>query len=260
MEFLWAKWKTLSSTNDLTLQRLTEESNHALRDNSSFMMSVGQDPSNLDFVHMYVGREIQHALGYNPTGQMLSTSDSPVAQDLLELYRHAAKHLVPSFVRTTGPRFRSGEIWQGLTLPIKLADGVVILVCYSEQVSHHREVYEYLFQNSPEAMLVASAISNDVGDAVDGWVVMVNDAARRLLNFTDGIGSLRVKHLAQFADLDLSFKLHPPVRPGTSVRTVQGPQFEVEIVRFINVFAILMRPPGVQRPVSLATAPQLAPA
>src|SRR5215470_18025449 len=86
MEFLWAKWKTLSATNDLTLQRLTEESTHTLRDNSSFMMSV---------------------------------SDSPVSRDLLDLYRHAAKHLLPSFVRTTGPRFRSGEIWQGLILPIK---------------------------------------------------------------------------------------------------------------------------------------------
>jgi PAS domain-containing protein len=260
MEFLWAKWKTLSATNDLTLQRLTEESNHALRDNSSFMMSVGQDPVHMDFVHMYVGQSIQQALGYNPTGQMLSASDSPVAHDLLELYRHSAKHLVPSFVRTTGPRFRSGEIWQGLTLPIKLADGIVILVCYSEQISHHREVYEYLFQSSPEAMLVASPISNDVGDAVDGWVVMVNDAARRLLNFADGIGSLRVRHLAQLTDLDFSFKLHPPVRPGTSVRTVQGQQFEVEIVRFVNVFALLMRPPGTHRPQVLASAPQLAPA
>jgi PAS domain-containing protein len=255
MEFLWAKWKTLSATNDLTLQRLTEESNHALRDNSSFMMSVGND-----FVHMYVGHNVQQALGYNPTGKMLSDSDSPVAQDLLELYRHAAKHLLPSFVRTTGPRFRSGEIWQGLTLPIKLADGVVILVCYSEQVSHHREVYEYLFQSSPEAMLVASPIANDVGDAVDGWVVMVNDAARRLLDFTDGIGSLRIKHLPQLSDLDFSFKLHPPVRPGTSVRTVEGPGFEVEIIRFINAFALVMRPPGSRRVATLAAAPELAPA
>jgi hypothetical protein len=109
-------------------------------------------------------------------------------------------------------------------------------------------------------MLVASPISNDVGDAVDGWVVMVNDAARRLLNFTDGIGSLRVKHLAQFTDVDFSFKLHPPVRPGTSVRTVQGAQFEVEIVRFINVFALLMRPPGPHRKVPHTSAPELAPA
>jgi PAS domain-containing protein len=255
MEFLWAKWKTLSATNDLTLQRLTEESNHTLRDNSTFMMSVGDD-----FVHMYVGLNIQHALGYNPTGHMLSASDSQVSRDLLELYRHAAKHLLPSFVRTTGPRFRSGEIWQGLTLPIKLADGVVILVCYSEQVSHHREVYEYLFQNSPEAMLVASPIANDVGDAVDGWVVMVNDAARRLLDFSDSIGSLRIKHLPQFTDLDLSFKLHPPVRPGTSVRTVEGSAFELEIIRFINVFAILMRPQGVRHATALDAAPELAPA
>jgi PAS domain-containing protein len=254
MEFLWAKWKTLSATNDLTLQRLTEESNHALRDNSTFMMSVGND-----FVHMYVGQNVQQALGYNPTGQMLSASESPVARDLLELYRHAAKHLLPSFVRTTGPRFRSGEIWQGLTLPIKLADGVVILVCYSEQVSHHREVYEFLFQNSPEAMLVASPIANDVGDAVDGWVVMVNDAARRLLDFTDGIGSLRIKHLPQLSDLDFSFKLHPPVRPGTSVRTVAGPAFDVEIIRFINVFALVMRPQGTRRGATPA-APELAPA
>jgi hypothetical protein len=260
MEFLWAKWKTLSATNDLTLQRLTEESTHALRDNSSYMMSVGQDPANLDFVHMYVGHGIQHALGYNPTGTMISASDSPVSRDLLELYRHAAKHLLPSFVRTTGPRFRSGEIWQGLILPIKLADGVVVIVSYSEQVSHHREVYEYLFQNSPEAMVVASPISNDVGDAVDGWVVMVNDAARRLLNFTDGIGNLRVTHLSQFKGIDLSFKLHPPVRPGTSVRTAEGPAFNIEIIRFINVFAIVMRPPGVPRAVAVTAAPALVPA
>jgi len=260
MEFLWAKWKTLSATNDLTLQRLTEESTLTLRDNSTFMMSVGQDPASLDFVHMYVGHNVQHALGYNPTGQLLSASDSAVARDLLELYRHAARHLLPSFVRTTGLRFRSGEIWQGLTLPIKLADGVVILVCYSEQVSHHREVYEYLFQNSPEAMLVASPISNDVGDAVDGWVVMINDAARRFLSFDDGVGSLRVKHLPQLQDLDLSFKLHPPVRPGTSVRAIEGPEFDVEIIRFVNVFAILMRPHGTPRPAPVIAAPELAPA
>jgi len=254
MEFLWAKWKTLSAINDLTLQRLTEESSHALRDNSTFMMSVGDD-----FVHMYVGQGIQHALGYNPTGQLLSANDSQVGRDLLELYRHAAKHLLPSFVRTTGPRFRSGEIWQGLVLPIKLTEGIVMLVCYSEQVSHHREVYEYLFQSSPEAMVVASPISNDVGDATDGWVVMMNDAARRLLDFDDNIGSLRLKHLPALATLDLSFKLHPPVRPGTSVRTLSAEDFEIEIIRFANVFALAMRPSATRQGLTEST-PALVPA
>src|SRR5436190_22408407 len=103
MEFLWAKWKMLSATNDLTLQRLTEESTHPLRDNSTFMMSTGDD-----FVHMYVGQAIQTALGRNPTGELLSASTTTVSRDLLELYRHVATHLVPSFVRATGPRLRSG--------------------------------------------------------------------------------------------------------------------------------------------------------
>jgi PAS domain-containing protein len=254
MEFLWAKWKTLSATNDLTLQRLTEESTHALRDNSTLMVSVGDD-----FVHMYVGQAVQNALGFNPTGRMLSATAGPVAHDLLELYRHAAKHLLPSFVRTTGPRMRSGEIWQGLVLPIRLADSVVVLVCYSEQVNHHREVYEYLFQNSPEAMVVASPITNDVGDALDGWVVMMNDAARRLLNFQDSIGSLRLKHLPQLRPVDFSFKLHPPVGPGTTIRTVVGADFAVEIIRFANVFALVMRPDATQKG-RVDGAPALAPA
>ena len=141
----------------------------------------------------------------------------------------------------------------------ELADGIVILVCYSEQVSHHREVYEYLFQNSPEAMVVASPISNDVGDAMDGWVVMMNDAARRLLNFDDSIGSLRLTHLPQLTTLDLSFKLHPPVKPGTSVRTVLAKGFEVEIIRFAHVFTLAMRPNGTRRMLA-ESAPALAPA
>jgi hypothetical protein len=237
MEFLWAKWKTLSATKGLTLQRLTEESSHPLRENSIFMMPVGDD-----FVHLYVGQAVQDALGNNPTGVLLSAGVNPISRDLLELYRHTAKHVVPSFVRTTGPRLRSGDIWQGLVLPVPLSEGVVVLVCYLEQVSHHGEVYEYLFQNSPDAMVVASPICNDVGDALDGWVVMINDAARRLLKFCDSIGNLRLKQLPQLSSVDFSFKLHPPVGPGKTVRTVAGPDFSIEVVRFANVFALVMRP------------------
>jgi len=255
MEFLWAKWRTLSATKALTLQRLTEESTHPLRDNSIFMTSVGDD-----FVHLYVGQAVQDALGANPTGQLLSAGTNPIARDLLELYRHTAKNLVPSFVRTTGPRLSDGDIWQGLVLPIRLTEGVVVLVCYLEQVSHHREVYEYLFQNAPDAMVVASPICNDVGDALDGWVVMINDAARRLLNFRDSIANLRLKQLPALASVDFSFKLHPPVGTGKSVRTVAGPDFRIDVIRFANVFALVMRGDhsGSQQP-RVDGAPALAP-
>ena len=252
MEFLWAKWKTLTATRDLTLQRLTEESSHNLRDNIVLMLSVGDD-----FVHMYVGEAVLKSLRRNPTGRLLSASRSPLARDLQEFYRQAAKYLTPSFVRLTGPH-APGEIWQGLVLPIKLADETIMLVCYTEQVTPQREVYEYLFQNSPDAMVVASPICSDVGDALDGWVVMINEAARRLLNFNDAIANLRLKHLPQLKAVDFTFKLHPPVSPGTLVRTVQGAEFELDIVRFAHVFALIIRPHQAW-PVKAATAPALAP-
>src|SRR5688572_20877738 len=82
MEFLWAKWRALNATGALSLQRLTEESNHPLRTNSTHMLQVGDD-----FVYLYVGEAIQTAVRFNPTGRLLSKSQSPVARDLLAVYR-----------------------------------------------------------------------------------------------------------------------------------------------------------------------------
>jgi hypothetical protein len=235
MEYLWAKWKTLNGTNDLTLQRLTEESSHPLRDNLVMLMPVGDD-----FVQVYVGRTIQTELGFNPTGRLLSQS-GPLSRDLLDLYRQAAQNVAPSFVRMTGPRAQ-GDIWQGLALPIKLAEGVVMVICYIEQVSPQGEIYEYLFQTSADAMVVASPIISDIGETLDGWVVMINAAARRLLNFDGSIGNLRLQHIKPLAQVDFSFKLYPPVAPGTRVRIAPGPGFHVEVIRFVRVFALVIRP------------------
>jgi hypothetical protein len=231
MEFLWAKWKALNATNALSLQRLTEESSHPLRANATWVLSAGDD-----FVYMYVGDAIQAAAGFNPTGQLLSTSESPIARDLLAVYRQAAKTLAPSFARFTGFR-NGGQIWQGLVLPIKLAPGTVLLVCYSELVSHQSEVCEYLFRTSRDAMIVASPIANEVGDVTDGWVVMMNDAARTLLNFQNGISNLRLKHLPELQGIDLRFRLHPPVQDGTIIRAASR-DINAEVIRFAHVFAL----------------------
>jgi hypothetical protein len=236
MEFLWAKWKALSATNSLSLQRLTEESSHELRANSTYVLSTGED-----FVYMYVGDAIQAAAGFNPTGQLLSASDRVIARDLLAVYRQSAKTLAPSFARFTGVA-NGGQIWQGLVLPIRLAPGTVLLVCYSELVSHQIEVCEYLFRTSRDPLIVASPIANELGDVNDGWVVLMNDAARDLLNFRAGISNLRLKHLAALQGLDLRFRLHPPVADGTISRASSG-GIDAEVIRFANAFALRLNGP-----------------
>jgi hypothetical protein len=255
MEFLWAKWKALNATNALSLQRLTEESAHSLRSNSTYMISAGDD-----FVFMYMGDAVQAAAGFNPTGQLLSASDSPVAHDLLSVYRQVAKTLAPCFVRFTGPR-NGRQIWQGLVLPIKLAPETVLLVCYSELISHHAEVGEHLFQASRDALLIASPITNEMGEVTDGWVVMMNDAARDFLDFRDSIGNLRLRHLQKLHGLELRFKLHPPVAPGTVTRVAACEDFEAEVVRFAHVFALrLTAQAGATKHLASEAAPELAPA
>lgn len=253
MEFLWAKWKTLNATNSLSLQRLTEESSHKLRANSTYMLSAGDD-----FVYMYVGEALQTAIHFNPTGRLLSASHSPVAHDLLAVYRQAAKALAPSFVRFSGAR-NDRQLWQGLVLPIKLAPSTVLLVCYTELISHQAEVCEHLFQTSRDAMLIASPITSEMGEVTDGWVVMMNEAARDFLSFRDSIGNLRLSHLQGLRGLELGFKLYPPIAAGTVIRAAGARDFEAEIIRFAHVFALRLVPHDAARPAA-AAAPALAPA
>lgn len=250
MEFLWAKWKALSATNSLSLQRLTEESSHRLRANSTYVLSTGDD-----FVYMYVGDAIQAAAGFNATGQLLTASDRSIARDLLAVYRQAARTLTPSFARFTGVS-NGGQIWQGLVLPIRLAPGTVLLVCYSELVSHQIEVCEYLFRIARDPMIVASPIANEIGDVTDGWVVLMNDAARELLDFHDGISNLRLKHLPALRGLELGFRLHPPVADGT-IGHVGTSAIDAEVIRFAHAFALRL---SRVRQVAAEPAATLAPA
>lgn len=254
MEFLWAKWRALNATSSLSLQRLTEESSHQLRENSTYMLSAGDD-----FVFMYVGEAVQAAAGTNRTGQLISTSDNPIARDLLAVYRQAARTLMPSFVRFSGAR-NGRRIWQGLVLPIKLAPGTVLLVCYSELISHQSEVCEHLFQTSRDPMLIASPIANEAGDVVDGWIVMMNDAARAFLDFHDSIGNLRLKHLPRLHALNFRFKPHPPVAPGSVAAASGGEECEAEIIRFAHVFAVRLTGASTAQLDRTQQAPSLAPA
>ena len=255
MEFLWAKWRVLNATGGLSLQRLTEESSYQLATNSTYMLTVGDD-----FVFMYIGEAIQAEAGTNRTGQLISRSDNPIARDLLAVYRQSAKTLMPSFVRFSGAR-NGRRIWQGLVLPIKLAPGTVLLVCYSELISHQSEVCEHLFQTSRDAMLIASPIANEAGDVLDGWVVMMNDAARAFLGFQDSIGNLRLKHLPRVKDLEFRFKLHPPVAPGSVTTVTTSDGCAAEIIRFAHVFAMRLTGEG-NAPARAAreNVPALAPA
>jgi PAS domain-containing protein len=251
MEFLWAKWKTLHATGDLTLQRLTEESSFPLREHLVFLMTTGDD-----FVYTYVGEAVKKAIGRDRAGLLLSASGNPMSCEYAQVYRKVADSLIPACLRYTLPTTQNGKIWQRLVLPVPIAEAAVCIVVYSELIDHHREVYDQLFKTAPDAMVVACPIANDVGHTKDGWVIMMNDRAREMLNFTGSIGNLRLSQVPQFARIDVWGRLYGPKAAQGTV-PISTPDFDIELMRFPHVFGLKLRPRVPERIIEHVT---LAPA
>ena len=127
---------------------------------------------------------------------------------------------------------------------------------YSELIDHHREVYDQLFKTAPDAMVVACPIANDVGHTKDGWVIMMNDRAREMLNFTGSIGNLRLSQVPQFARIDVWGRLYGP-KAAQGTIPISTPDFDIELMRFPHVFGLKLRPRMPERIIEHVT---LAPA
>lgn len=250
MEFLWAKWRTLQATGDLTLQRLTEESDCVQRTNSAHMIASGDD-----FIYVYVGEAVQQAADQNLTGTLLSDNHNPLAKEFAAVYRQVAQRMLPAFVRFTGTRKQTGELWQRLIMPIRIGNGALCLFIYSELVNHQMEVYDQLFRTAPDAMIIACPMVNDVGHTTDGWVIMMNDRARELLKFDDSIGNLRLSQVPQFAGIDFWGRIYAPKASATQA-PLSTADFDIELMRFPHVFGLRLRPREavvqVNEPVTLA--------
>ena len=168
----------------------------------------------------------------------------------------------PVFVRYTSGRSQSGQVWQRLVLPIKVCEGTVLLMIYSELISYQVEVYDHLFRTAPDAMVIAAPIANDAGHTVDGWVVMMNDQARQLLHFDGNIGNLRLTQLPQFAGVDIWGRLYAP-KSAAAATPITTPDFDVELMRFPRVFGLRIVPKAGRidaREASLAPAGDESPA
>ncbi len=236
MEYLWVKWKTLRATSQLDLQRLTEESRGSLRPNIVCLISTGDD-----FMFLYVGENVKSVHQPASSGSLVSKVANPRAPDFLQVYRKVASTMSPAFVRFTSDSLESGQLWVRIVLPIQLSENSVMLVSYSEMISHQIEVYEQLFRTAPDAMLVACAIANDAGHTVDGWITMMNDRAREMLGFSGSIANLRLSELPQFKNVDFWGRLYAS-RPVAGPQALKTEDFDLEVLRFPHAFGLRLRP------------------
>jgi PAS domain-containing protein len=247
LEFIWTKWRTLQATGGLTVHRLVDEAGAPLHPHCAYLTPAGDD-----FAYMFIGEAMQEAIFRGPTVTLLQHGTSPVVRDIAEAYRRVVRDHAPAFIRFTGESSAPGTLWHQVILPVRTSESTVVLVCCFEQVNHQLEVYEQLFRTAPDAMAVACPITNDAGHVTDGWVLMMNDRARDLLDYRGPLANLRLRALPQFNGIDLWGRIYAPRSAATTL--VTAPTFDVEIMRFPHVLGLRLKP---KQPT--VAAPSLAP-
>jgi hypothetical protein len=231
MKFLLTKWNTLSVMNKLTLQAVTENTSFNIVDNSAYMIPVGED-----FFFMHVGKNVSAAIGRDYTGRLMSTTNPTIALDLLEAYLQAVTQEKPIFLRFTSDVAQNALVWERLVLPVPVDGMGTLLVCYSEVLSHPQHVFEYLFQNARNPWIVTYPIFND-GTLDDGWVLMMNAAARAAFSHAGPIKNLRLRDFALFQFGELWDRLRESYSRADPRATVGFDQLDLEMIKVDHLLA-----------------------
>ncbi len=232
MKFLLTKWNTLSVMNKLTLQAITESASFNVRDNSSYMIPAGDD-----FFYMHMGDNVRAAIGQDFTGRLLSSLDDQVARDLIDAYQQAVAQEKPIFMRFTSSFSENALVWERLVLPVPIAHLGMILVCYSQVLSHQQEVYAYLFEHGRRPWIVTYPIFDAERRLDDGWVLLMNSAARTAFSPERPIRNLRLRELSLFQFGPLWTALRDRYEHANPRASVTFDQLELELVKLNHLVA-----------------------
>jgi hypothetical protein len=254
MKFLLTKWNTLSVMNKLSLQALTENTTFNIADNSVYMIPAGDD-----FFFMHVGKNVAAAIGQDFTGRLISTVNDTIAPDLLDAYQQAVAQGKPVFLRFTSHIAQNALVWERLLLPVPVDRIGTLLVCYSEVLSHHQEVFEYLFQNARNPWIVTYPIFRS-GDLDDGWVLLMNAAARAAFPFEAAIKNLRLRDLALFQFGELWERLRDSYARAEPRATVSFDQVDLELIKVNRLLAFRFDRNTVAKEAATMRSPTVVPA
>jgi hypothetical protein len=254
MKFLLTKWNTLSVMNKLTLQAITENVTFNISDNSVYMIPVGDD-----FFFMHVGKNVAAAIGQDFTGRLISTVNDTIAHDLSDAYQQAIAQAKPVLLRFTSNLAQNALVWERLLLPVSVDGMGTLLVCYSEVLSHHQEVFEYLFQNARNPWIVTYPIFRS-GELDDGWVLLMNAAARTAFPFEVATKNLRLRDLALFQFGELWERLRESYARANPRATVPFDQLDLDLIKVNRLLAFRFDRHAVANEAVIMRSPTVVPA
>lgn len=240
VHYMMTKWQGLSVVNKLTYKDLIEGGPFDPRPDLVVMLATGDD-----FCYLYVGDAVQRATGADFTGKLMAQVGDTVADDLRVAYRATVDLNRPTLIRFTSSVTEEPVLFERLALPVRISAGTTLLVCLTEVLNYKHEVYEYIFRTSYNPFLVLFPILDRAHRFDDGWVILMNDTARKHFEFAGKLGNLRARELPLFQDPELWDELREcfaSTRSSVPVaRMSENGAFAVELVRLSNLVLLRFR-------------------
>lgn len=198
---LTAKWLQIKSERDPTLADFWHQTEEAFVDHSILFLTSGRD-----FIYLHHGAYLRERIGFSMQGRVLSELRTRIRPRLTEIYSRSAREFIPAYFLSFADFVHDVVLWGRLVLPLRLSvnDANVALLVYCQPIADKPTILKALFERTHASTIIAMPITNEAGAIVDGWIVALNDEARRFTGVVEHATSdLLLRHIPLFARDDL---------------------------------------------------------
>jgi|GEM_PF-517326 len=132
--------------------------------------------------YAFYGHRVAQATGFDMTGRRTDDFKGEVAAFAEQTYRSVLESRHPLYMVAHGSGASAVISWERLIMPVRRADGVAVIVCYSIPLVRKAEVLDGLMEASMDGISVLQPVRGPDGEITDFRYLMVNRRAGEIVN------------------------------------------------------------------------------
>lgn len=198
---LTAKWLQIKAERDPTLADFWHQTDEAFLERSILFLK-----SERDYIYLHHGAFLRGRIGFSMQGRSLSELRTRIRARLMEVYDRSVETFTLAYLLSFADFMHDVVLWGRLVLPLRMspADPRVALLVYCQPIADKPTILRTLFERTRASTIIAIPIKDENGTIRDGWIVALNDEARRFTGLVEhATGDLLLRHIPLLARDDL---------------------------------------------------------
>jgi len=217
---LMAKWLHIKAERDPTLADFWHDTDEAFLERSILFLRSGQD-----YIYLHHGAFLRGRIGFSMQGRSLSELRTRIRARLIEIYDRSVEGFTLAYLLSFADFAQDVVLWGRLVLPLRMSatDPSVALLVYCQPIADKPAILRALFERTHAGTIIATPIRDDGGAIRDGWIVALNEPARRFTGIVEHArGDLLLRRIPLFGRDDLWAYLMEPLPQRVATATVSN--------------------------------------